>query len=130
MAIASALLDGEAAWALAGMAACAPFVTTDQLPRLLGRGRLASRLSFAPPLSLGTELLLAALGAALAAVCLTNPWLAPFAVAPLLLLRQWFEIPLLEHQATRDAKTGLFNARTSSSRSDRELEGAKLRVRR
>ena len=79
----------------------------------------------APPLSLGTELLLAALGAALAAVCLTNPWLAPFAVAPLLLLRRWFEIPLLEHQARRDAKTGLFNAQYFELAVDRELAEAR-----
>ena len=94
---------------------------TDQLSSFLANGRLASRLSCPPPLSLGTELLLAALGAALAAVCLTNPWLAPFAVAPLLLLRQWFEIPLLEHQARRDAKTGLYNARYFELAVDREL---------
>ena len=125
VALASVLLDGEAAWALAGMAACATFMATDQLSSLLASRRLASRLSFAPPLSLGTELLLAALGAALAAVCLTNPWLAPFAVAPLLLLRQWFEIPLLEHQARRDAKTGLFNAKYFELAVDRELGEAR-----
>ena len=59
----------------------------------------------------------------MAAVCLTNPWLAPFAVAPLLLLRQWFEIPLLEHQARRDAKTGLFNANYFELAVDRALGG-------
>ena len=125
VALASVLLDGEAAWALAGMVACTTFVATDQLSSFLANGRLASRLSCPPPLSLGTELLLAALGAALAAVCLTNPWLAPFAVAPLLLLRQWFEIPLLEHQARRDAKTGLYNARYFELAVDRELEVAR-----
>ncbi len=119
-ALASMLLDGEGAWALAGLAACAAFVTTDQLPRLVGRTTRSA------PLSVGTESLLAASGAALAAVCLTNPWLAPFAVAPLLLLRQWFAIPLLEHQATRDSKTGLFNARHFELALERELERAKL----
>ena len=79
----------------------------------------------APPLSLGTKLLLATVGAAIAAVCLTNPWLAPFAVAPLLLLRQWFEIPLLEHQARRDAKTGLFNANYFEVAVERALAQAK-----
>jgi diguanylate cyclase (GGDEF)-like protein len=124
VALASLLLDGEAAWALAGMVACAAFVATDQLSVFVG-GRLTSRLSCTPQLSLGTELLLATLGAALAAACLTNPWLAPFAVAPLLLLRRWFEIPLLEHQARRDAKTGLFNAQYFELAVDRELAEAR-----
>jgi diguanylate cyclase (GGDEF)-like protein/putative nucleotidyltransferase with HDIG domain len=110
-ALATTILDGEAAWALAGMVACATFVAADELAAL-GADKLSGRLSYicAPSLSHGTKLLLAAVGAAIAAVCLTNPWLAPFAVAPLLLLRRWFEIPQLEHQARRDAKTGLFNA--------------------
>ena len=125
-ALATIVLDGEGAWALAAMVACATFVGTYQLSGL-GAGKLAVRLSYTrpPALSLGTKLLLAALGAAVAAVCLTNPWLAPFAVAPLLLLRQWFEIPLLEHQATRDAKTGLFNARYFELAVERELGDAK-----
>ncbi len=125
-ALAAVVLDGEAAWALAGMVACATFVAMDQLSAF-GAGKLAGRLSYMPasPLSLGTQLLLAAVGAAIAAVCLTNPWLAPFAVAPLLLLRQWFEIPLLEHQARRDPKTGLFNASYFEVAVERALGEAK-----
>ena len=127
-ALASTALDGDAAWAVAGMVACATFVGMDQLTTQ-GAERLAGRLAFTrvPALTIGTKLLLAALGAALAAACLTNPWLAPFAVAPLLLLRQWFEIPQLEHQAKRDAKTGLFNARYFELAVERELEDAKTR---
>jgi diguanylate cyclase (GGDEF)-like protein/putative nucleotidyltransferase with HDIG domain len=126
-ALATTVLDGEAAWALAGMVACATFVATDELAAL-GAGRLPGRISYvcAPPLSHGTKLLLAAVGAAIAAVCLTNPWLAPFAVAPLLLLRRWFEIPQLEHQARRDAKTGLFNASYFELAVERALGEAKL----
>jgi diguanylate cyclase (GGDEF)-like protein/putative nucleotidyltransferase with HDIG domain len=125
-ALAAMVLDADAAWALAGMVACGTFVAADQLAAL-GTGRLEGRLSHlrAPPLSLGTKLLLATVGAAIAAVCLTNPWLAPFAVAPLLLLRQWFEIPLLEHQARRDAKTGLFNANYFEVAVERALAQAK-----
>ena len=121
-------LDGEAAWALAGMVACG-YVRGDGRARSSrrreARGPLSSSLG-APVLTLGTKLLLAAPGAALAAVCLTNPWLAPFAAAPLLLLRQWFEIPLLEQQARRDAKTGLFNARYFELAVERELGEAKV----
>jgi diguanylate cyclase (GGDEF)-like protein/putative nucleotidyltransferase with HDIG domain len=125
-ALAMIVLDGEGAWALAGMVACATFVGTDQLSAF-AYGKLERRLSYTrpPALSLGTKLLLAALGAAVAAVCLTNPWLAPFAFAPLLLLQQWFEIPLLEHQAMRDAKTGLFNAKYFELAVERELSNAK-----
>jgi diguanylate cyclase (GGDEF)-like protein/putative nucleotidyltransferase with HDIG domain len=125
-ALVTIVLGGEAAWALAGMVACGTFVATDQLATL-GAGRFGGRFPNlrAPALTLGTKLLLAALGAALAAACLTNPWLAPFAVAPLLLLRQWFEIPLLEQQARRDAKTGLFNARYFELAVERELGEAK-----
>ena len=40
-----------------------------------------------------------------------NPWLIPFAVAPLLLIHRSLAVPQLQEEARVDPKTGLFNAR-------------------
>src|SRR6266545_1103754 len=41
----------------------------------------------------------------------TNPWLIPFAVAPLILVHRSLAVPQLQAEARVDPKTGLFNAR-------------------
>ena len=41
----------------------------------------------------------------------SNPWLIPFAVAPVLLIHRSLSVPQLEAEARVDPKTGLFNAR-------------------
>jgi diguanylate cyclase (GGDEF)-like protein/putative nucleotidyltransferase with HDIG domain len=51
------------------------------------------------------------LGVAMAAFWVGNPWLIPFAVAPLLLIHRSLSVPQLQEEARVDAKTGLFNAR-------------------
>ena len=61
--------------------------------------------------NLSTELVLAALGVAFAYFWLENPWLIPFAVAPLLLVHRSLTVPALQAEARVDPKTGLFNAR-------------------
>ena len=61
--------------------------------------------------NLSTELVLAALGVALAYFWLDNPWLIPFAVAPVLLVHRSLTVPALQAEARVDPKTGLFNAR-------------------
>ena len=123
--LADTVTGKESGWALAALTACVMFVAVSHLLRLAtdrqdhGNGRRSIE-----PLGAPTELLLATLGAALAAVCLTSPWLVPFALAPLLLLPRWFEIPLLEQQAQRDPKTGLFNARHFELALAQELDNA------
>jgi diguanylate cyclase (GGDEF)-like protein len=57
------------------------------------------------------ELALNALGVALAQFWLTDPWLAGFALLPLLLLHRSLHVPKLEEEARLDPKTGLANAR-------------------
>jgi diguanylate cyclase (GGDEF)-like protein/putative nucleotidyltransferase with HDIG domain len=60
---------------------------------------------------LTTELVLAALGVVLATFWNLNPWLIPFAIAPVLLIHRSLSVPQLEAEARVDPKTGLFNAR-------------------
>ena len=60
---------------------------------------------------LSTELVLAALGVGIALLWDQNPWLVPFALAPLLIVHRSLSVPMLEQEARVDAKTGLFNAR-------------------
>ena len=71
--------------------------------------------------SLSTELVLAALGVVLATFWNENPWLIPFAVAPVLLIHRSLSVPQLEAEARVDPKTGLFNARHFASALNEEL---------
>jgi diguanylate cyclase (GGDEF)-like protein/putative nucleotidyltransferase with HDIG domain len=61
--------------------------------------------------SLSTDLVLAALGVGIGTFWVLNPWLLPFAVAPLLLIHRSLSVPQLQEEARVDPKTGLFNAR-------------------
>jgi len=61
--------------------------------------------------SLSTDLVLAALGVGIGTFWDLNPWLLPFAVAPLLLIHRSLSVPQLQEEARVDPKTGLFNAR-------------------
>ena len=123
--LAATVTSKEGGWPLAALTACVTFVAVIHVLRLAidGHDNDDSGKSI-DPLGAPTELLLASLGAALAAVCLTSPWLVPFALAPLLLLPRWFQIPLLEQQARREPKTGLFNARHFENAVAHELEKA------
>src|SRR5262249_56707596 len=58
-----------------------------------------------------TDLVLAALGVATFAFWEINPWLIPFAVAPLVVVHRSLAVPQLQAEARVDPKTGLFNAR-------------------
>ena len=60
---------------------------------------------------LATDLVLAALGVVTYALWRTNPWLIPFAAAPLVLVHRSLAVPQLQAEARVDPKTGLFNAR-------------------
>jgi diguanylate cyclase (GGDEF)-like protein len=109
------LPDDNLRWAMAGLAACTVAVGANHVilaPMVtLARGhslREAGVFSFE---SLSTDFIMATLGLAVAAFWNLNPWLIPFAVAPLLLIHRSLSIPQLQAEARVDAKTGLFNAR-------------------
>ena len=70
---------------------------------------------------LSTELVFAAIGVALAAFWTGNPWLVPFAIAPLLLIHRALSVPQLQAEARVDPKTGLFNARHFAAALTEEL---------
>ena len=71
--------------------------------------------------TLSTEFVFAALGVVLAAFWTGNPWLVPFAIAPLLLIHRALSVPQLQAEARVDPKTGLFNARYFASALSDEL---------
>ena len=107
--------DEHLRWAIAGLAACTIAVAANHVvlaPMItLARGhslREAGVFSFE---SLSTDFILATLGLAVAAFWHLNPWLIPFAVAPLLLIHRSLAIPQLQAEARVDPKTGLYNAR-------------------
>jgi diguanylate cyclase (GGDEF)-like protein/putative nucleotidyltransferase with HDIG domain len=74
--------------------------------------------------TLSTEFVFAALGVVLAAFWMGNPWLIPFAIAPLLLIHRALSVPQLQAEARVDPKTGLFNARYFASALSEELSRA------
>ena len=107
--------DANLRWATAGLVACVVAVAANHIllaPMMtLARGhslREAGIFSFE---SLSTDFILATLGLAFAAFWNFNPWLIPFAVAPLLLIHRSLAIPQLQAEARVDPKTGLYNAR-------------------
>ena len=117
--------DDNLRWALAGLAACVVAVGANHIvlaPMVsLARGhslREAGVFSFE---SLSTDFILATLGLAVAAFWDLNPWLIPFAVAPLLLIHRSLAIPQLQAEARVDSKTGLYNARHFASVMQEEL---------
>ena len=78
---------------------------------------------------LSTELVLAALGVGVAFIWEENPWLVPFALAPLLIVHRSLSVPMLEEEARVDAKTGLFNARHFTTALEGEFARAQRFVR-
>src|ERR671910_566165 len=74
--------------------------------------------------SLSTDLVLAALGVGIATFWDSNPWMVPFAVAPLVLIHRSLAVPKLEAEARIDPKTGLFNARHFGQALNEELTRA------
>jgi diguanylate cyclase (GGDEF)-like protein/putative nucleotidyltransferase with HDIG domain len=71
-----------------------------------------------------TDLVLAALGVVTFAFWQFNPWLIPFAVAPLVLVHRSLAVPQLQAEARVDPKTGLFNARHFAAALSEELQRA------
>jgi diguanylate cyclase (GGDEF)-like protein/putative nucleotidyltransferase with HDIG domain len=111
------LPNADVRFALAGFAACVLYVGLNHVI-------LAPMLRFARNLSLhelrdslfsfeslSTDFVLATLGLGVAAFWQWNPYLVPFAIAPLLLIHRSLAVPQLQAEARVDPKTGLFNAR-------------------
>ena len=115
--------NDELRFALAGLAASLCFVGLNSAliaPMLhLGRGQPMRLLFSAQHLS--TEFVFAALGVVLATFWNANPWLIPFAIAPLLLIHRALSVPQLQAEARVDPKTGLFNDRHFAAALDEEL---------
>ena len=53
-----------------------------------------------------------------------NPWLIPFALAPLVLIHRSLSVPALQAEARNDPKTGLYNARHFAATLHEELARA------
>jgi diguanylate cyclase (GGDEF)-like protein/putative nucleotidyltransferase with HDIG domain len=117
--------DDHLRWALAGLAACTVAVGANHLilaPMMtLARGRSLREAGVFSVESLSTDLVLSTLGLAVAAFWDLNPWLIPFAIAPLLLIHRSLSIPKLQAEARVDPKTGLFNARHFATVMQEEL---------
>jgi diguanylate cyclase (GGDEF)-like protein len=73
------------------------------------------------------EAALASLGVGLATIVGADPWRAPFALAPLLLIHRLQHMPALEEEAATDAKTGLLNMRCFERELDRLCARARER---
>src|ERR671935_503600 len=109
------IVSRELRLALAGMAAAAVFVAVNHpllAPMLhFVYSHSIKELGIFSFESLSTDLVLAALGVGIGTFWDLNPWLMPFAVAPLLLIHRSLSVPQLQEEARVDPKTGLFNAR-------------------
>ena len=109
------LPDEHLRWAVAGLVACVTAVGANHVvlaPMVMfARGHSLRESGVFSFESLSTDLIVATLGLGVAAFWDINPWLIPFAVAPLLLIHRSLAIPQLQAEARVDAKTGLYNAR-------------------
>jgi diguanylate cyclase (GGDEF)-like protein/putative nucleotidyltransferase with HDIG domain len=101
--------------ALAGVVSCVVFVGINHANLAvmlhLARGFSLRETGLFDAENLSTDLVLSALGVATFAFWQWNPWLIPFAVAPLILVHRSLSVPQLQAEARVDPKTGLFNAR-------------------
>jgi diguanylate cyclase (GGDEF)-like protein/putative nucleotidyltransferase with HDIG domain len=115
-------------WALAGLVACVVFVVMNDAllagMLYLARGHRLRETKLFSPGNVSMELVLAVVGIGVAAFWRSNPWLVPFAIAPLLLIHRSLHVPRLEEQARIDPKTGLFNARHFGAVLNEELARA------
>ena len=118
-----AIASDDIRFALAGTAAAVVLVVLNSsliapMIRLVNGHPMRQLFSYQ---TLSTEFVFAALGVVLAAFWVANPWLVPFAIAPLLLIHRALSVPQLQAEARVDPKTGLFNARYFASALSEEL---------
>jgi diguanylate cyclase (GGDEF)-like protein/putative nucleotidyltransferase with HDIG domain len=118
----------DVTFAIAGFTACVLLVGINHsllAPMLaLARGHSIRETGLFSPQSLTTDLVLASLGVGIATFWQLNPWLVPFAIAPLILIHRSLSVPKLEAEARVDPKTGLFNARHFGQALNEELTRA------
>jgi diguanylate cyclase (GGDEF)-like protein len=111
----SAISDRTFRIAVAGLVCSIVFVTINHtvLAGMLhfARGHTLRETGLFGLEHFSTDLVLAALGVATFAFWQWNPWLIPFAIAPLVLVHRSLAVPQLQAEARIDPKTGLFNAR-------------------
>jgi len=121
----SAIPDHQLRWAVAGIVACIVAVAANHVilaPMVtLARGHSLRESGVFSFESLSTDFIVCTLGVAFAAFWHYNPWLIPFAIAPLLLIHRSLAIPQLQAEARVDSKTGLYNARHFASVMQEEL---------
>ena len=117
--------NAELRWAIAGLIACVVAVGANHVvlaPMLMfARGHSLRESGVFSVESLSTDFIVSTLGVGFAAFWHLNPWLIPFAVAPLLLIHRSLAIPQLQAEARVDSKTGLYNARHFASVMQEEL---------
>ena len=101
--------------ALAGVAAIVVIVAINHTllatMLLLARGHSFRTSGLFAVENLSTDVVLAALGFAVAFAWRDNGWLIPFVLAPLVLIHRGLSVPALQAEARVDVKTGLYNAR-------------------
>jgi diguanylate cyclase (GGDEF)-like protein len=114
------------AWPVAGASAALVYVVLNNagFAAILFLARGHSPRSILTPQVIAADGALAALGIAFASFWRSEPWLIPFAVAPVFLLHQALHLPELQEEARVDAKTGLFNARHFGEALNEELARA------
>ncbi len=112
-------------WALAGAVACVVAVAMNHIGlapmMMLARGHSLRQSGVFSFESLSTDFIVSTLGLAFAAFWSLNPWLIPFAVAPLLLIHRSLSVPQLQAEARVDPKTGLYNTRHFATMLQEEL---------
>ncbi|MGI8422375.1 MAG: GGDEF domain-containing protein [Gaiellaceae bacterium] len=111
--------------AVAGMLVCLAIVSVNHVMLAvmlrLAHGTTMRDSGLLSVENLSTDLVLAALGVGVTFFWNANPWLIPFAVAPLVLIHRSLSVPALQAEARVDPKTGLFNARHFASALAEEL---------
>jgi diguanylate cyclase (GGDEF)-like protein/putative nucleotidyltransferase with HDIG domain len=123
------IADENLRWAIAGLVVCVVAVAANHVilaPMItLARGHSVRESGVFALESLSIDFVLSTLGLAIAAFWDSNPWLIPFAIAPVFFVHRSLSVPKLQDEARVDAKTGLYNARHFSTVLDEELARAK-----
>jgi diguanylate cyclase (GGDEF)-like protein len=121
-------LGPEASVAAAGAAASIVLVSINHslLAQMLklARGMSFRETGLFSAENVSIDLVLAMLGVGVAILWDYNPWLIPFALAPLVLIHRSLAVPALQAEARNDPKTGLYNARHFAAALHEELARA------
>jgi diguanylate cyclase (GGDEF)-like protein/putative nucleotidyltransferase with HDIG domain len=123
-----AISNADLRFAVAGFVCCVAFVAINHTVLALmlhfARGHTLRETGLFEVEAVATDWVLAALGVALFAFWEINPWLIPFAIAPLVLVHRSLAVPQLQAEARVDPKTGLFNARHFAVALSEEIQRA------